>query len=74
MAGMAGLLFLYAASASFAPVWAVLGLLAVWVVLFVLGCRWFTPHPRRVLWVAVAGAVLWFAVAIGGGLAFDWRA
>jgi hypothetical protein len=72
MGALACLLFLYAASATFAPVWAVLVMVAVWAALFVLACRWFTPRPRRVLWVAVAGAVLWFAFAIGGGLAFDW--
>ncbi|MFT4083379.1 MAG: hypothetical protein QM638_12410 [Nocardioides sp.] len=68
MAGLAGVLFLDAASASFAPWWVALGLLLSWAVLFVLGCRWFMPHPRRVLWTAVGGVVLWFAVAVGGGV------
>jgi hypothetical protein len=72
MGALACLLFLYAASATFAPGWAVLVMLAVWVVLFVLACRWFMPHPRRVLWVAVGGAALWFVFAVGGGIALDW--
>lgn len=72
MGGLACLLFLYAASATFAPWWAVVLLLAVWVVLFVLACRWWTSYPRRVLWAAVTGAVVWFLVAIVGGIALDW--
>ena len=72
MAGMACLLFLYAASNTFAPWQVVAGLLVVWVVLFVLACHWFTATSRRPLWVAVAGAVIWFAVTVVGGLAFDW--
>lgn len=72
MGGMACLLFLYAGSSIFAPMWVVLIMIAVWAVLFALACRWFTARPRWVLWVAVAGAVIWFGVTIGGGLAFDW--
>lgn len=72
MAGMACVLFLDAASSSFAPWGVVVVLLASWVVLFVLACRWFMPHPRRVLWAAVGGVVAWFVICIVGGLLVDW--
>ena len=72
MGAMACLLFLYAASSTFMPWGAVTLLIVVWLVLFVLACRWFTPHPQRVLCAPVTGAIVWFLVAIVGGLAFDW--
>jgi hypothetical protein len=62
MAGMACAFFLYAASGLLAPWWAVVLLLVVWVLLLVVACAWWTPHPRRVPWVAVVAVVLWFAV------------
>lgn len=59
MAGMACAFFLYAASGLLAPWWSVVSLLAVWVALFALACAWWTPHPRRLPWVAVVAIVLW---------------
>ena len=72
MGGLACVLFLDAASSVFAPWWVVAPLIVVWLALFVLACRWFTPHPRRVLWAAVAGVAVWFVVTVVGGIAFDW--
>ena len=46
MAGMACAFFLYAASGLVAPWWGVVLLLLVWLVLFVVACAWWTPHPR----------------------------
>lgn len=54
-------LFLYVASATFAPLWMVGVLVLIWLPLTALGIRWFNSAPRRTLWVAVAGAVVWFA-------------
>ena len=61
MAAMACAFFLYAASALFLPWWAVVLLLGAWVVLLVVACAWWTPHPRRVPGVAVLALVLWVA-------------
>jgi len=71
MGGLVCVLFLDAASSTFAPWGIVVVLLASWVVLFALACRWFTPHPTRVLWAAVAGLIVWFVVAVGGGVLLD---
>ncbi len=50
--------------------WWVVGLLVLaWVVLFVVACAWWTPHPRRVPWLAVTGLVIWVLVVVGVSLA-----
>jgi hypothetical protein len=74
MAGMACAFFLYAASGLLAPWWGVVLLLAVWVLLLVVACAWWTPHPRRLPWVAVFAVVLWFAVVSAGGVWWGWTA
>jgi hypothetical protein len=42
---------------------------AVWLVLFVLACRWFTRHPYRALSLPFLAIALWFAVLVGLGSA-----
>jgi len=74
MGALACLLFLYAASLRFAPWWIVVPLLIVWLVLFVLACRWFTSHPRRVLGAAATGLGVWLLVAVLGGIVLGWSA
>lgn len=71
---MAASLFLYGASGLLAPAWAVVVLIVVWLVLFVLCCRWWTPHPTRLPWVAVLAVVLWFAALTAGGAFLGWSA
>jgi hypothetical protein len=74
MIGMACAFFLYAASGLLAPWWAVVVLLLVWLVLLVLAARWWTPHPRRVPFVAVLALLLWFAAMNAGGAWLGWTA
>ncbi|WP_370248249.1 hypothetical protein [Nocardioides sp.] len=69
---MAGSFFLHAASVTVAPWWAVVLLLVLWALELRLCLRWFTPHPRRLVPVALGGMVLWFAVLVGGAVAFSW--
>ena len=64
MMGMAGTFFLYAASGLLAPWYGVTLLLLVWVVLFVVACRWWTPHPKLMLVLPGIAVVIWFAVLI----------
>jgi hypothetical protein len=39
-------------------------LFLVWLVLFALGCRWFMPHPWRVVWVALLSMAAWLVVVL----------
>lgn len=72
MAGLVSVLFLYGAGGLLAPWWVVVLLIAVWLVLFVLACRWWTPRPRVVALLPVVATVLWFAVMVAGGVWLDW--
>jgi hypothetical protein len=72
MSLMAAAFFLYAASGLVAPWWGVVALLAVWLVLFVLCCAWWTPHPRRLVAVAVGAMVFWFCALTAGGAFLGW--
>jgi hypothetical protein len=74
VAGMVALFFPYAASGLVAPYWAVGVLLAVWLVLMVVTCRWFMPHPKRTLVMPVVALVVWFGAVSAGGAFLDWTA
>jgi hypothetical protein len=74
MSLMAAAFFLYAASGLVAPAWGVVALLVVWLLLFVLCCRWWTPHPKRLVLVAVGAMVFWFCALTAGGAWLDWSA
>jgi hypothetical protein len=74
MMGMAGTFFLYAASGLVAPWYGVVALLLVWLVLFVVACRWWTLHPTRMLWLPLVAVAVWFGVLTGGAALFDWTA
>ena len=74
MSGMACAFFLYAASGLVAPWWGVTILMILWLVMFVVGCTWWTPHPKRLLFLPVIAVALWFALITGGAILFDWSA
>jgi hypothetical protein len=74
MIGLAGCFFLYAVSGLLAPWYGVVLLLAIWVVLFVVATRWWTPHPKRTLLLPLVAVVVWFAVLGLGEALFDWTA
>ena len=56
--------FLVLGSASVYGVWGTVALAVVWLVLFALGCRWFMPHPRRVVLVGVLSLAAWLVVVL----------
>ena len=64
MIGLACVLFLDVGSTIVLPWWGVALLLLAWLTLFVLACAWWTPHPRRLPWLAVVGVVLWIVVVV----------
>ena len=66
--------FLYAASGLLAPAWAVVALLATWVVMLVLCFVWWTPRPRWVLVLGVVSWGWWFVAITAGGVLLDWTA
>jgi hypothetical protein len=74
MIGMAGCFFIYAVSGLLAPWYGVVVLMVIWVVLFILATRWWTPHPKRTLWLPVLAVAVWFAVLYLGEALFGWTA
>jgi len=74
VAGMVAMFFPYAASGLVAPYWAVGVLLVVWLVLTVVTCRWFMPHPRRTLVMPVVAFAVWIGTISAGGAFLDWTA
>jgi hypothetical protein len=74
MGGMACVLFLVLASGLVAPWYGVALLCLVWVVLFVIGVRWFMSHPWRVAALPVVMTVVWFATVTAGAAFLDWNA
>jgi hypothetical protein len=66
--GLAVAAFLYGYTAVALPsVLHSLVLPLVWLVLFVLACRWFTSHPYRALSLPFLAVALWFVVLLGLG-------
>lgn len=61
MGGLACDLFLYVESATFVPLWVVGLMVVIWLLLMVLGARWFSARPMWTFWVCVVGLVLWCA-------------
>jgi hypothetical protein len=69
MIGLACVLFLDLGSTIVLRWWAVVLLVAVWLGLFVVGCAWWTPHPRRLPWLAVIGLASWVIAVVTVSLA-----
>jgi len=73
MGGMACTLFLVLGTAVVAPWWVTLLLVVLWLVLLVVGTRWFVPHPTRVAWLPVVVFAVWFPTIFIGTSALGWR-
>ncbi len=69
MIGLACVLFLDLASLAVADWWVVALLVLVWLALLLFALVWWTPHPHRLPWLAVAGVVIWVLVVIVGNIA-----
>jgi len=67
LAGLFCLLWLYGASALFAPWWVVVLLVLMWLVLFVVATRWFLHRPYAVLLLPVLGLAVWLAIGLAFG-------
>lgn len=66
--------FLVLASSQLPPWWGNLLLVTIWVAAVARALSWWTPHPRRVLWVAVGELVVWFAIVVLGAAFGGWQA
>jgi hypothetical protein len=64
MIGLTCVLFLDLGTTIVLRWWAVALLIVTWLVLFVVACAWWNPHPRRLPWLAVVGFVLWVVVLV----------
>jgi hypothetical protein len=74
MAGMATVGFLYFASGLVAPRWAVVLLCLFWLVLLILGFRWFMTRPLYVFALPFVAAAVWFGAITGGAILLGWNA
>ena len=72
MGGLACALFLDLGTAGIAPWWVTLLLILLWLVLLVLGTRWFTPRPGWVPWLAVASFAVWLPTIVVGTSRLGW--
>jgi hypothetical protein len=74
MAGLVSTLWLYGASALLAPVWAVAVLVGLWLVQFLLACRWFYRRPYAVLAMPLVSLAVWLAAIAAGDVLLGWTA
>ncbi|HEX5540580.1 MAG TPA: hypothetical protein VFX60_03300 [Micromonospora sp.] len=74
LAGHAFLFFWYVASGLLAPMWAVIGLLVVWMALLAAASRLLRTRPALVPLVPAAAFLLWVAVISAGEAWLGWTA
>jgi hypothetical protein len=72
LAGLLALSIWFFAAGLMAPLWAVIGFVAVWVALVVLGLVWIRRHPWRVLWLPVIAADILFGGLRAGATLLGW--
>lgn len=70
--GLACVLFLDLGTASIPPWWVTVLLVLLWLLLLVMaGASWGT-HPKRLVWFAGFGFVVWLLVTLVGGILLGW--
>lgn len=74
MAALAVIGVFYASAGLVAPLWAVIALLVFWVLLVVLGIRWFRRRPLRVLPLPFVAVIVWLGVVTLGERLLGWTA
>jgi hypothetical protein len=72
LAGLLAMSIWFFATGLLAPLWAVIGFIAVWLVLVVLGVVWIRRHPWRVLSLPVIAAVILFGGLRAGTTLLGW--
>ena len=74
MAALLVIGYYYLASGLVAPLWAVVGLMIIWVALVVLGIRWFRSHPWRLVALPVIAVLVWLGALTLGERLLGWTA
>ena len=72
LAGLLAMSIWFFATGLMAPLWAVIGFIAVWVVLVVLGSLWIRRHPWRVVLLPVIAAIILFGGIRAGTALLGW--
>jgi ABC-type Fe3+-siderophore transport system permease subunit len=72
LAGLLAMSILFLATGLMAPLWAIIGFMAIWAILFVLGCLWIRRHPWRVLLLPAIAAVILFGGLRAGTSLLGW--
>jgi hypothetical protein len=72
LAGLLAMSILFIATGLVAPLWAIVGFIAVWLILFVLGCVWIRRHPWRVVLLPAIAAVILFGGLRAGTTLLGW--
>ena len=73
LAALVAMSIWFFATGLLAPLWAVIGFIAVWAVLVVLGVVWIRRHPWRVLVLPVIAAVILFGGLRAGAALLGWK-
>ena len=73
LAGLLAMSILFLATGLMAPLWALIGFIAVWATLFLLGCIWMVRrHPWRVVLLPIVAAVILFGGLRVGTTLLGW--
>jgi hypothetical protein len=72
LAGLLVMSILFFATGLMAPLWAIVGFIAIWAILFLLGCLWIRRHPWRVVLLPVIAAIILFGGLRAGTALLGW--
>lgn len=72
--GLFAVLPFYLASGLAAPLWAIVVLLAFWLLLLVTAIRWFTRRPWVILAMPFVAAAVWWLTLTVGEQTLGWQA
>jgi hypothetical protein len=72
LAGLLAMSILFFATGLMAPLWAIVGFIAIWAILVLLGCVWIRRHPWGVVLLPVIAAIILFGGLRAGTALLGW--
>jgi ABC-type Fe3+-siderophore transport system permease subunit len=72
LAGLLAMSILFFATGLMAPLWAIVGFIAIWAILVLLGRVWIRRHPWRVVLLPVIAAIILFGGLRAGTALLGW--